>query len=245
MNKKISITKNIQKKNNYRGVVFKFGKYSKTFNAKYDPVAEQLIEQVKADPRYIAYGIDFEFPSIDQINAVIADAKAGKSGTYTPRGGRKDMEKKLQTTQGVKQKAGLLVETFGNLLSFRAVVKHAIREHGTDKIAAIFNEGLELVDEAIKDEQAIAKAKEAKYMKAAELIVQARKSGLSEEDFPTPNKAIAALVAKLMREEDEAKKSELYVLEGEKWNGQGNMPCSFKKWLREDENRVITQLKVA
>lgn len=141
-----------------------------------------------------------------------------------------------------------LIEKFGNELLFKAMIRHAIKTHGTEKTSEVLKNALLLVQEVEhkqkRDQQLISTAN----LEMARIVLNTRKQGL---DMDAPNKDIEAAVQWLMDNESSVKSprqsaaNASYMLNGEPWNGKGHAPASYAKFLRENEDKTLDDLRVS
>lgn len=146
-----------------------------------------------------------------------------------------------------KMEENPLIAKFGNEMLFKAMIKHAIKTHGTEKTSEVLKNALLLVKEVEhkqkRDQQLISTAN----LEMARIVLNTRKQGL---DMDAPNKDIEAAVQWLMDNESSVKSSRQtapnasYMLNGEHWNGKGHAPASFAKFLRENEDKTLDDLRV-
>ncbi len=140
-----------------------------------------------------------------------------------------------------------LVSKFGNELAFKAMIKHAIKLHGLDKVSEVLTNALTLAKEMKADIAKRTSAISAANIKIARIIVETRQAGV---DMDSPSKEIDAAIAWVIENDSKPKrqaKGEVngsYELKGEKWNGVGHAPASFSKYLQQNENHSLDDLRV-
>lgn len=138
-----------------------------------------------------------------------------------------------QPAPKVATKENPLVEKFGHAGQFRAMIIHAMKAHGVEKVRDLLNDGLRVVKEAEAEFVREAAVKLEANKKIAYAIMEARLSGI---DMPAPSKEIEALIDKLTLEAATSKSTkkkpveQMYELDGERWNGVGHPPAAFIKY---------------
>lgn len=174
------------------------------------------------------YKADFtKIPSFDELTS-----GSGERGGRKPSGSSQSRQNPL-------------VEKFNNLSAFRALINHAIRTHGTDKMADILNTGLEIVREAQEEEKRNHKIVYEANRKIAEAVLEAREKGVQMPASPEVESLIDEITAQRARRKTNGRYAgSSYMLNGEPWDGNGQMPASYAKWLAEDEKRDVLSLKV-
>ena len=182
-------------------------------------VAKALAKEFKAELG--------EIPSIEELMA------SGESiGSRKP-------------SAGSQPKQNALVEKFNHLSQFRALINHGIRTHGAEKMADILNTGLEIVREAQEEEKRNHKIVYEANRKIAEAVLEAREKGVQMPASPEVESMIDEIIAQRARRKPNSRYAgSSYMLNGEPWDGNGQMPASYAKWLAEDEKRDVLSLKV-
>jgi DNA-binding protein H-NS len=140
-----------------------------------------------------------------------------------------------------------LIAKFGNELAFKAMIKHAIKLHGFDKVIEVLSNGIAMAEGQQKE---IAKQKSvisAATMKIARIIYDTRKEGIHMD---SPSKEIEAAVQQLMDNDSKPKRhskvepNATYELNGKTWSGIGNAPAEFGAYINAHENNSIEDLRV-
>lgn len=140
-----------------------------------------------------------------------------------------------------------LITKFGNELAFKAMIRHAVKYHGLDKILLVLEHAMALVKDIRADRQKEINLISEANIKIARIIVETRAQGIH---MTAPNKEIDAAIAWVIENDSKPKrqaKGEVngnYELNGEKWNGFGHAPASFSKYLQQNENHSLDDLRV-
>ena len=203
---------------------------TKTFSIGEARNIEQAYDEALKAGKALAkeYKADFtKFPSFDELTS-----SAGE------RSGRKSL--------GMSQtKQNPLVEKFGHLGQFRALISLGIRTHGAEKMADVLNTGLEIVREAQEEDKRNHKIVYEANRKIAEAVLEAREKGVQMPASPEVESLIDEITAQRTRRKTPGRYAgNSYMLNGEPWDGNGQMPASYAKWLAEDEKRDVFSLKV-
>ncbi len=161
----------------------------------------------------------------------ISDAKADNTATAS----------KLSKTA-----ANPLVEKFGNAGQWKALIKSAAKQHGAEKVSEILKSGLEILEDILKSEIEERKIVDGANRKMAEAILEARDAGVF---MPSPTPVIESYVQAIIDSKVRAGKRQksigLYKLpNGDKWDGVGHPPANFSKYLNENPDKSIDDLKV-
>ncbi|MDQ2077367.1 hypothetical protein [Marinimicrobium sp. ABcell2] len=138
-----------------------------------------------------------------------------------------------------------LIEKFNNLGRFRAMIKLAVKQHGLEKVKDALTTGLEYVAEAEEEVAREQRVVSEANRKIAEAILSARKSGVS---MKAPNEEVESWIERLSRTTTTAAKGEVpsgvYEYNGEQWQGDGHMPASFTRYLKESDSHSLEDLRV-
>lgn len=141
--------------------------------------------------------------------------------------------------------ANPLVEKFGNILQFNALMKHAIKRHGIEKVDEVLQAAAAFVNEVRVEINREATVISAANRRIAQVVIDARKEGV---DMAAPNEEIEAVIKILMNNEKRNEKPQKIVgnfaIGNEKWDGKGTAPASFAKYLNENENHSLEDLRV-
>lgn len=197
--------------------------------------------------------------STDQAyeEAVSAARELAKHHGVTPKISSKDKlfsrmaERKPKTVpvkpQHFTEAGNSLIDKFGHLGQFRALIKAAIKSHGPDKVKEVLESGLSITQEALDNQAKERKILDQTYRQMAEAILNARKSGVS---IPAPGPEVEDWLTRLEsqanRQQDRTRDIHQfgYMLDGEYWDGRGHMPASFVRWLKEDEARELGDIAI-
>ena len=80
----------------------------------------------------------------------------------------------------------------------------------------------------------------------AQAVLDARKDGV---DMLAPSEEIEAIIKFLMNNEKRNEKPQKFVgnfaIGNEKWDGKGTAPASFAKYLNENEEHTLEDLRVS
>lgn len=210
---------------------------SKSFSVGVKRNSEQAYEEaVKVCEQWgKAAGIN---PNIKSHKELISAFEAKhKSKTSAP-----SEPKKLTSTS-----PNPLVEKFGNALAFAALIKHAIRVHGSEKVEEVLSAAQEIVSEAKLTEVEQRRVIDTANRRFADVIFEARNSGV---DIEPPNAEVAQYLSILISKKSSPGSRNqpigLFRLPdgGEEWNGAGHMPPAFTKYLLENKDKEIFDLKV-
>jgi len=146
------------------------------------------------------------------------------------------------------QHANQLVERFGHSLKFSALIKHAVKLFGVEKVEEILLSGLEELT-AAKEE--LARERSVRLdtnRKIADAILAARDAGVH---MNSPDDEIEDLINLAIQSRERKKNrpnnsyaGKKYKLGDEIWEGEDHMPASFSQWLRADLERNIDDLLV-
>jgi hypothetical protein len=140
-----------------------------------------------------------------------------------------------------------LVTKFGNELAFNAMIKHAIKLHGIDKVSEVLTNAIALTNEMKADIAKRTSAISSANIEIAHIILKTRQAGV---DMDSPSKEIDVAIAWVIENDSKPKKQAkgelngIYELQGEKWNGVGHAPASFSKYLQQNENHSLDDLRV-
>jgi hypothetical protein len=131
-------------------------------------------------------------------------------------------------------------DIFGHAGKFKACIRASHKEQGHAKVKEMLEEGLTLLEELhlplMKKQQAEA---DANIAMAWTLYRISLSSGIDMQD-----KCIDANVKRLYLShfDSNGKAKTYYVLEGERWDGLGNPPTSFKKWAAHTGEKSYDEL---
>jgi hypothetical protein len=130
---------------------------------------------------------------------------------------------------GKEDEGSTFSSLFGHGGKYKAGIRAAYRDHGYTKVMGMLSEGGVILDEihapVIKKEQALGAANIAVAWALYKVTLS---TGVRmEEQCKTDN--IKRLYKGHFEQDGTIKK--YYVLEGERWDGKGNPPTSFKKWI--------------
>lgn len=146
----------------------------------------------------------------------------------------------------ISLKSDQLVEYFGHLGKWKALINHAIKLHGLDKVKEVISSAGEMLAEAeasLAHERAV---KNDAFRKIAEVVLGARNAGVEMGvQSPEVEEYVEILKRQALRQPKTQRYQGTYKLNNETWDGVGHMPASMAAWLREDESRDINDLKVA
>jgi hypothetical protein len=182
-----------------------------------------------------AYNITPTILSMEDILAAYKPLKGSKS-------------KALNTAQSQGSTAvgsDALIEKFGHVLKFKALIKHAIKANGVEKTLEVLAAATAL---AIEHQEGMEKERKGRMdanMKMAEVIFEAQSNGINMD---APNAEIAeALEVVRARKTNIARINRSlgeYEYNGEKWDGIGSPPASYLAYLKENEDNDIEDLLV-
>lgn len=146
----------------------------------------------------------------------------------------------------ISVKSDQLVEYFGHLGKWKALIKHAIKLHGLDKVKEVISSAEEMLAEeeaSLAHERAV---KNDAFRKIAEVVLGARNAGVEMGvQSPEVEEYVEILKRQALRQPKPPRYQGTYKLNNETWDGVGHMPASMAAWLREDDSRDINDLKVA
>lgn len=137
-----------------------------------------------------------------------------------------------------------LVEKFGNLMLFKATIRHAYREFGYDKVKHILDESQILLDEcSAADRARLSADMKAVQTVASGLVKLAKETGFDMyEHCATPD--VKRAYRRLMNPNTAASTDNcFYILNGERWDGFGHPPASFIKWRKENNKEDYQELR--
>src|SRR6188474_1211 len=138
-----------------------------------------------------------------------------------------------------------LITKFGNEMAFKAMIKHAIKHYGIDRVVGVLDASLALANEMKSEIKKRTSIISAANIDIARIILNTRKQGI---DMPSPTKEIEAAVQWVIENDNKPKRptkvepDATYQLQGEKWNGKGHAPASFSKFLLENEDNSLDDL---
>lgn len=140
-----------------------------------------------------------------------------------------------------------LVEKFGNAGQWRALIKAAAKQHGAEKLLEVLKSGQEILEELVAAERKTKMITDSANRKMAEIVLEARDQGVN---MPSPNTEIESYVQALIESKVRAGKRERVISKhalptGETWDGIGHIPAEFSKYLVENPDVTIDDLKVA
>ncbi|MFC6441026.1 hypothetical protein [Bowmanella sp. JS7-9] len=132
-----------------------------------------------------------------------------------------------------------------DMAKLRVAIKSAIAFHGFEQVIENLQRGLDYANEITKEEREKEANKNAILMKTARDIYTSRQQGVS---IPHMGAEIEKFVKMVQAEEEnkaimKSKSRPLYRLNGTDWDGEGNAPASFKKFLR-DSGQDLEALRV-
>lgn len=197
--------------------------------------------------------------SIDQAyeEAVSAARDLGKLHGVTPkinskenllsRAGERKPKASPENSQHFAEAGSSLIDKFGHLGQFRALMKATIKAHGPEKVKEVLESALSITQEALDHQAKERKIRDQTYRQMAEAILNARKSGVT---MPAPGPEVEDWITRLEnqanRQQDKARDTHQfgYMLGDEYWNGRSHMPTSFVRWLKEDESRELSDLAI-
>lgn len=170
-----------------------------------------------------------------------AEAKKDRKSPGEMEGQGKDKSK-----GDISIKSDQLVEYFGHLGKWKALIKHAIKLHGLDKVKEVISSAEEMLAEeeaSLAHERAV---KNDAFRKIAEVVLGARNAGVEMGvQSPEVEEYVEILKRQALRQPKPQRYQGTYKLNNETWDGVGHMPASMAAWLREDDSRDINDLKVA
>lgn len=205
---------------------------TRTFSIGRDRNVEEAYEELIAAAQVLGkeYKVKLgEFPPIDNL---VASARGQSSGTRKSRG-------------SVQVKQNALVEKFNNHGQFKALISLGIKTHGAEKMSEVLNAGLEIVRDAQDEERRKSKIVYEANRQIAEVVIDARSKGV-----PMPASAeVESIIDELTRQRARRKSNgryagSTYSLNGEIWDGEGQPPASYSRWLAEDDTRDLVSLKI-
>jgi hypothetical protein len=160
-------------------------------------------------------------------------------------GGKSKTKKTIKPEKPLQENA--LITKFGNELAFKAMIKHAIKLHGLDKVLEVLDSATTLTKNMQSD---IAKQKtivSAANIKIARVIIETRNQGVQMD---APTKEIESAIQWVMENDrkpktpSKAEPNVTYRLGKEEWNGVGHAPAGFSKYLNQNENHSLDDLRV-
>lgn len=140
-----------------------------------------------------------------------------------------------------------LVEKFGNAGQWRALIKSGAKQYGAEKMKEILGSALEILDDILKTEIQERQVVDKANRRMAEAILDARDQGVN---MPSPTPEIEAYVQAIIDSKVRAGKRPKLVIHhrlptGEMWDGVGHPPAEFSKYLNENPDLTIDDLRVA
>lgn len=140
-----------------------------------------------------------------------------------------------------------LIDKFGHLGQFKAMIKLGIKTHGTSKMEEALTAGLQLVLEVKEEEQLQTSIINDTNMSIAKAILAAREKGVHMDTTPAVEAAIESILANksVPGKMKTQYAGHVYKLGKEMWDGLGQMPTGMANWLNEDESRTLTTLKIS
>lgn len=215
--------------------------YSVGRNWTLDEAYDQAVKAANALGK--KYGVK---PIILSKSELLANYKAQQAKKEIVGLAVEQVRKPSPTSKTNKITANPLVEKFGNAGQWRALIKSAAKHHGAEKVSEILKSGLEILEEILKSELEERKIVDGANRKMAEAILEARDAGVF---MPSPTKEIEsyvqAIIDSKVRAGKRQKSSGLYKLpNGEKWDGVGHPPAIFSKYLSENPDKTIDDLKI-
>jgi len=140
-----------------------------------------------------------------------------------------------------------LITKFCNELAFKAMIKHAIKHHGIDKILDVLGNAIALANDMKSEIAKKSSIISAANIEIARVIVRTREQGI---DMAAPTKEIESAIQWVIENDNKPKRqaktepNATYKLGNEEWNGKDHAPASFSKYLAGNENRSLEDLRV-
>lgn len=151
-----------------------------------------------------------------------------------------------QFAQAIQNNSNELVERFGHQGRFLALMKHAVKLHGVDKLEEVLNGGLEYVKSARQKIQQEKLVIESANNEIAMAIKKARDAGVDMPAPPEIEEIIQNLSRKKLPSRDAYSYKGTYKLGDETFYGDGKtmLPPNFARYLAANPDKTIDDLKV-
>lgn len=138
-------------------------------------------------------------------------------------------------------------EKFSNEGQFKAMMKAVIKEYGVDKVQTVLESAMAIAIEAAQKEAEVRALIEKANWKIAETIYEAR--FVNGVDYPRQSKEIEAYVEAYAENKNRSlvRKIERGIHrlpDGITWDGKGHPPAEFTKYLIENPEKTIDDLRV-
>jgi|SRR6187431_2299153 len=214
---------------------------TKTVSHGQNKTPEDAYKEMIAAAKLLAkeYRVEFVNKTQDQLMHL-----AGKKQARRESFSKSQIEKPLTKTTDENP----LITKFGNEMAFKAMIKHAIKHYGIDRVVGILDASLALANEMKSEIAKRTSIISSANIDIARIILKTRQQGI---DMPSPTKEIEAAVQWVIENNNKPKRPSkaepdaIYELQGEKWNGNGHAPASFSKFLLDNENNSLDDLRVS